>query len=929
MRGVFAILTFFLSPIILCAQADSDYDQKLNDLYEQSLKYCYTDQDSAYYYFEKMHDLTREQEDWQSGIWSLINWNRSAGNFYDLGQLDTNLKSLDVLFDAHKQEIDSSPLKLLFFNSLDYDKGIYYFEINDYGNSRRYFEDIINNTEGLRLSEVAPAQLDLLSAAYGFMAKMFANEAKYELAKTYYTKNIRLIKSKKPDEIKTLYRYYSLLAEVYAKEKKYEESNTYFIRSFKYGVKNDLDKKATITEADHIIENQLNLSRLDSAKYYLALLKELLPQHHTFAHKYHQARAKVLISENKPIEALAELKVALAAIAKKWNSKDHLEVAMAYMDIGNIQAEMGEFKNALSRYDQALQRLKSYNKTERLKLLTQKASVLNRLRPHSSNADALQAVDQGISVLDSLKPSFSSHQDKLVLIDDAFPLFESGLDATFTKFKKTQDREYLEKAFRYMEKSKSNLLLDALFNTKATQFAGIPQNLLEKEQQLKAEINKAEKMITLQDRDSPKLQEELFGLKKSHRELIHQFETDYPKYYDLRYNTDIASLVHVQNTLEKDQLMLSYFYGNKNIYALSVSRDAIRFEKIKQDDLLTLNIKEWVQLLADPKSDPHVLAKKGFFLYKKLIAPLLGENGLKKITIIPDGLLNYIPFGALNTDFQGLNYLLDKCTVSYTSSATLLDKLTGKSTAKNSVLAFAPGFDDPTTVAYREGGRLTPLPNAAREIKAIAAYFPEKGFTGSTATLSNFRSQASAYSMVHLATHALVDNEAPEYSLLAFSPQKEGDNLLYLSDLYNMHIPADLVTLSACETGIGALKRGEGMISLSRAFFYSGAKSLVNTLWNVNDNSSTELMAGFYKNLSQGLPKDEALRSAKLNFINKHREDRLSHPYYWSAFVVSGNTAPVKETYWFWWIFGCCFLLLTVAGFIFYRKRKKKWVPSK
>ena len=123
-----------------------------------------------------------------------------------------------------------------------------------------------------------------------------------------------------------------------------------------------------------------------------------------------------------------------------------------------------------------------------------------------------------------------------------------------------------------MEKGKSTLLLDALLNAKAIRFAGVPQKLLENEQQLKAEIADAEKKIALQDQDGPELREALFRLKKRHRELIHRLGADYPRYFALRYDTHVVTLDQVRGQLEKDQLMISYFYGDQNIYALVISR---------------------------------------------------------------------------------------------------------------------------------------------------------------------------------------------------------------------------------------------------------------------------------------------------------------------------------------------------------------------
>ena len=748
---------------------------------------------------------------------------------------------------------------------------------------------------------------------------MYFNEGKYEMAKEFYNKNIRFLKAKIPDDQENLFRNYSLLAEIYQAEGKYKVANQNLIKSFRFNFQNQNSTNSIITEGTHIIENHLKLSRPDSAAYYLDLLKNQLPENHPFEHKYHQARAKMLMYENRNTEALDELACALQNIKKKWELKKHVEVAMALMEIGDLKVTLGQCKPALKEYDLALDQLQPYNNTERFKILGKKAKALNLLKQEPYISQAIKAVDLSITILDTLKPSFSNMQDKMVLIDDAYPLFESGIQAAFLLYKRTQDRKYLNKAFHYMEKSKSALLLDAVLNVNATAFAKIPSVLLEKEKQLKAEINDAEKKISFLDAENPELLEKLFHLKQDHRNLIDRFETDFPQYYKLRYGTDVIQLEQLQSQLEKNQLLISYFYGKSAIYGLAIAQDHIYFKQISNTASLDHQIKNWVNALGDPGSDLAELQKEGYLLYSKLIKPFLTNKRYDKITIIADGPLNYMPFSALSTDSLGLKYMIDDFSVSYASSATLLDQLKGAGSEKNVILAFAPGFKKTLQADPNKTDLLTPLPNSIRELTAIGKYFPQKLFTEANATVKNFRAYASRASIVHLATHAVVDNNTAEYSFLAFSPQQDEENLLYIKDLYNMQIPAQLVTLSACETGLGELKRGEGFISLSRAFFYSGAKSLVNTLWNINDNSSTAIMGGFYKNLSQGLAKDDALRQAKLTFIHNHREDKLSHPYYWSAFVVSGNIDPIAHNNAMVWIACFVILLLAAIGFIGYR----------
>ncbi len=138
-----------------------------------------------------------------------------------------------------------------------------------------------------------------------------------------------------------------------------------------------------------------------------------------------------------------------------------------------------------------------------------------------------------------------------------------------------------------------------------------------------------------------------------------------------------------------------------------------------------------------------------------------------------------------------------------------------------------------------------------------------------------------------------------------------------------MNLNADMVTLSACQTGIGKLKKGQGMLSLSKGFYYAGAKSLVNTLWKINDKSTVKLMEYFYEGLSKGYSKSEALRKAKLKYLETTDDELLKHPYYWAAFVVSGDVSPISNNNTLWWVFGIGVVTLLLIGF-YLKKRFQK-----
>ena len=209
-------------------------------------------------------------------------------------------------------------------------------------------------------------------------------------------------------------------------------------------------------------------------------------------------------------------------------------------------------------------------------------------------------------------------------------------------------------------------------------------------------------------------------------------------------------------------------------------------------------------------------------------------------------------------------------------------------------LAFAPKFtnsEDVETIAMRRNG-LGHLKYNTIEVAAIDNLFNTNVFKDSSATKTNFISNAKDYKIIHLSTHAKSNDTYGDYSFIAFS---KNDSLqkdkLYVRELYNLDLDADMVVLSACETGIGELKKGEGVISLARAFTYAGARSTITSLWNVNDAQTTKLMTLFYTNLKEGMPKDEALRKAKLTYIEN---ENLTSPYFWAAFTPTGDMKAIE-----------------------------------
>jgi len=308
-------------------------------------------------------------------------------------------------------------------------------------------------------------------------------------------------------------------------------------------------------------------------------------------------------------------------------------------------------------------------------------------------------------------------------------------------------------------------------------------------------------------------------------------------------------------------------------------------------------------------------------LYKDLIKPFENVIINKKLTIIPDGELSYIPFDALLTEmpdtsglvqFQRLPYLIRKNTINYAYSANLLINYNPlKRNSKNRLLAFAPDYKS-DTVTFEQGKLiLMPLPGTQEEVDLISKEIKTNVFKGKQATEINFRKNYEDYDILHLAMHAFINDSLPAFSRFAFSQNsgasQKNDGWLNTADIYNLDLNSRLAVLSACNTGSGVLRKGEGVMSLARGFIYAGCPSIIMTLWEVEDNAGTRIMTSFYRNLKKGKHTDNALRLAKIEYL-ENANPRMAHPHYWLSYVNIGNSSPLFKSYDYYF-----FILLIMA----------------
>ena len=293
---------------------------------------------------------------------------------------------------------------------------------------------------------------------------------------------------------------------------------------------------------------------------------------------------------------------------------------------------------------------------------------------------------------------------------------------------------------------------------------------------------------------------------------------------------------------------------------------------------------------------------------------------INKIIIIPDDLLNFVNFEALvrknTSDFEINNFLINDFAFSYAYSAThLLDGINRKvkqnGEPRKLFAGFAPIYEDIyeniaqtsdsvgniALMDYKTRNSNVDLPEARAAVKSIANLLEGDSWLAANATEKIFKNNAANYKILHLAMHGVTENENPEYSKLLFSSEIDSteDGLLNAYELYNMNLSADLAVLSACNTGFGKLKKGDGTMSLARAFSYAGCPSLVMSLWSVPSEETANIMVDFYKQLKNGDSKEIALREAKLNYLKLAPDERL-HPFFWAGFIPIGNPEPIFQT---------------------------------
>src|SRR6266498_1628193 len=617
-------------------------------------------------------------------------------------------------------------------------------------------------------------------------------------------------------------------------------------------------------------------------------------------------------------------------------------------NIGKVYDSLGETQKALEKFNEALTlwRAVSVHNGEADTLL----GIARVEQKRGNLTQARQTIEQAVGLIESLRTNIASQELRASYFASRQEFFDTYFDVLMQMHKQNQAEALDTAALAISERARARSLLELLKESRADIRQGVDGSLLERERSLQQRLNaRAAAQVSLLNREHTPEQadaaaKEIAVITDEYEEVQAQIRARSPRYAALTQPQPLGLTEIQQQALDEDTLLLEYALGEKRSYLWLVSQRSIdSYELPPRAELEAVARRVYELLTARPKRgtppDPQFVVQART-LSRMLLGPVAQRLGGKRLVVVAPGALSYLPFAALPApedkkplagDYEPLIAKHEVATVPSASVLSIIRRETaGRQRATKSVAVLAdPVFEvsDPRLESIKNGNSSgeTPAAPAAdeepsgltrairtmnfsdaragfarlafsrQEADSIIALTPKE--TGLKATDFNasrelaMSRQLSEYRILHFATHGLLNGEHPELSGLVFSlidqEGKPQDGFLRLHEIYNLQLSADLIVLSACETGLGKEIKGEGLIGLTRGFMYSGAPRVVASLWNVDDLATAELMKLFdQRMLKDGLPAGAALRAAQLELS---RQKRWVSPYFWAGFVLHGE----------------------------------------
>lgn len=603
------------------------------------------------------------------------------------------------------------------------------------------------------------------------------------------------------------------------------------------------------------------ISRLEDAKSYMPvnasilanLRKTAIAKIYFALHDYKNARIALEEQTFDPLySVITSLVVFVDNVSMDKNIREAaVRIPRLYM-ISKAYMETGEVVKARKGLDALLANPVIASMGSIHWLVLRDMAELSWGEGHKDKAIAL--LRQAVDVIESQRSTIQTEAYKIGFVGDKQQVYQLLINYLI----KTK---HVSEAFVYVEKAKARALVDILAQKqsfKAKDDKATSQDL--------SQLNQLDQQYQLQTVAAIKQVSRTRALILKKREQL------------VKQNPEVASLVSVtevktsalQRLLSPDELLVEYYGNSSRLYVFVASQNTIRVTEIPSDGLAS-KVSHFRHAILETNNDSWKNASQA--VYNAIIAPVKNTLNRKKLVIVPHGSLHYLPFAAL---YDGHHFLLDKFSIRVLPSASVMQYLkSGTRTEIVPMLALGnPNLKNPQL----------DLPGAQEEVRAIGKMIPgARVAIRDQATETMLKKFADQASILHIASHGEFDPDAPLQSRLLLAGDSSNDGSLSVSELYDMKLNSELVTLSACQTGLGDVESGDDVIGLTRGFLFAGAENIVASLWVVDDRATSELMREFYKYLKYDDVED-ALRKAQLMVKNKINQ----HPYYWAAFQLTG-----------------------------------------
>jgi len=598
--------------------------------------------------------------------------------------------------------------------------------------------------------------------------------------------------------------------------------------------------------------------------------------------------------------------------------KDRTDEARTLVGIGTVYSEIGQHQKALDYYHQALPILQQvHDRADEAATFDNIARLEHRI----GNEDlALANIQKAITIQEQIRMAIAAQELRtsyFATVQDSHKLY---IDILMQLHKQHPSQGYDAQALQVSERDRARSLLDLLAEAHADIHQGVEPKLLSQEQDLQQQLDALEKQrIQIlsgnhTDTEAQALETQIQTLNERYQQVEDQIRATSPYYADLKQPQPLSLSQIQQQVLDKNTLLIEYSLGKEHSYVWAVTNKTITsYELPKQADI-DVAAKSFLKHLKEGRgTNQSLVTKDANTLSQMILAPVAQQLGQRRLLVVGDGALQYVPFAALPTpQLSGSKYqplIVDHEIINLPSASTLAilrqeDKQ--RQRAAKTLIVFADpvySLDDARlrgkitgSSSTGVGESYTRLTFTRQEAESILSLVPVDkrqqafDFDASRATVLN--TDLSQYQIIHFATHGILDSEHPELSGIVLSLfDKQGtpqNGFLRLDDIFHLHLNADLVVLSSGETGLGKDVKGEGLIGLTRAFMYAGTTRVVTSLWCVDDQATSELMKTFYqKMLQSGLKPGAALRAAQLEMFQHNQQ--YAPPYYWAAFTLQGE----------------------------------------